>query len=190
MSVRLPHHMETVSGLDFNYLAPEVNLEDVAHGLAHECRFGRHTSHFYSVAEHSILVAALVNRKLPELTLPALWHDAHEAYMGDVPTPLKDMLGAEWKVVAQRIDKAVADYLGLESYVVLSHPVIKWADRTAMLYEASLLKQGPGWAFTRALDHNEAMLAALEQGISLDLSPGEALAAFKATHTFARVGAF
>jgi hypothetical protein len=188
MSVRLPHRIETVSGVDFDYENPEVCLEDVAHGLAHECRFGRHTKWFYSVAEHSILVAAIVEQLLPgdrELALAALWHDAHEAYMGDVPTPLKDMLGERWHRIADGIDRSVAKYLGLTPSL-LTHPIIKYADKTAMLFEASILKPGPGWDFTRALDHTRARDARAQAGLPMSLGPDEAVVAFKATHAFTR----
>jgi hypothetical protein len=188
MSVRLPHRIETVSGVDFDYENPEVWLGDVAHGLAHECRFGRHTSWFYSVAEHSILVSAMVEELLPgdrELALAALWHDAHEAYMGDVPTPLKQMLGEGWHRIADGIDRSVAKYLDIAPNL-LTHPVVKYADRAAMLFEASVLKLGPGWDFTRSLDHTLAEEVAARQGLTLRLTPGEATAAFTATHAFTR----
>jgi hypothetical protein len=187
MSIRLPHTIETVSGVAFDYLAPEINVGDVAHGLGHEMRFGRQAKRFYSVAEHSILVAEIVHQTVPELVLPALWHDAHEAYLGDLPTPLKQMLGETWTRLADRIDQAVAAFLGIDEGL-LRHPIIKWADKTAMLYEASVLKDGPGWAFTRQLDHTNAERAALEQGLCLDLSPDDATKWFAIAHGLALEG--
>jgi hypothetical protein len=126
---------------------------------------------------------------VPELVVPALWHDAHEAYMGDVPTPLKTMLGEEWRRVADRIDAAVAEYLDIDP-TTLRHPIIKWADKTAMLYEASVLKTGEGWAFTRALDHTTAERAARDNKLLLGLSPDDAAVEFATSHKLAVDGLF
>ena len=67
----------------------QFSLTDVASGLGNTCRFGGQCPRFYSVAEHSVLVARVVERMAPALAFAALMHDAAEAYLGDVPTPLK-----------------------------------------------------------------------------------------------------
>ena len=64
-------------------------LQDIAHGLANLCRFHGQTHDFYSVAEHSVVVARQVT---PSLRLTALMHDAAEAYTGDIPQPLKRLV--------------------------------------------------------------------------------------------------
>jgi len=155
--VRLPNTIETFSGKEFDYRNPVIVLEDVAHGLSNTCRFQGHTSSFYSVAEHSVLVAAMVSWMVPELTLTALWHDAHEAYLGDLATPLKAIVGDEYKAIAGKIDEAVCWFLGLDpSTSSFRHPAIKLADELAVMYEASKLKPGPGWEFTRGMSHRGA----------------------------------
>lgn len=65
----------------------EILIEDIAHSLAHVCRFNGHTRTFYSVADHSIRVAEALPDKLK---LWGLLHDAAEAYLGDVVGPIKD----------------------------------------------------------------------------------------------------
>jgi hypothetical protein len=83
---------QTVSGRQFWPLDPrpnEVFIEDIAHALAMQCRFGGHCLRFYSVAEHSVLLSRSAE---PSLKLWALMHDAAEAYVIDVPRPLKRSL--------------------------------------------------------------------------------------------------
>ena len=71
--------------------AEDVHIADVAHALSNMCRFTGHVRNFYSVAEHSVRVAW----QLPPgaygvpATLAALLHDASEAYLVDVPSPIK-----------------------------------------------------------------------------------------------------
>lgn len=67
-----PAGMDPVSKIDLE--------QDIARGLGHTCRFNGQCAEFYSVAQHSILVAELVEDE--RLRLPALLHDAAEAYIG------------------------------------------------------------------------------------------------------------
>lgn len=71
--------------------ATDISLDTLAHGIAHICRYLGHTYRFYSVAEHSVLAAMLAP---PEVRSLVLLHDLHEAIVGDVPSPLKPLLGA------------------------------------------------------------------------------------------------
>ena len=82
-------YVSTYTGKQFFPLDPQqdqVDIEDIAHGLAYQCRFNGQTRYFYSVAQHSLIVAGLVPKRL---YLAALLHDAAEAYMGDMVKPLK-----------------------------------------------------------------------------------------------------
>lgn len=69
-----------------------VTIEDIAHALSNLCRYNGHCRKFYSVAEHSVLVAKIIRHIWPH-DKNAIWagllHDATEAYVGDVTTPLK-----------------------------------------------------------------------------------------------------
>lgn len=86
--------IECRSGQRFTPLDPhaaDVNLTDIAHALSHQCRFSGHTRVHYSVAEHSVRVSRLIEAwKAPRhVQLWGLMHDASEAYLVDIPTPLK-----------------------------------------------------------------------------------------------------
>lgn len=84
--------MQTFSGKQFWPVDPrpeEIHIEDIAHALSMQCRFAGHCLRFYSVAEHSYLLSHAV---CPDNALWALLHDASEAYLVDVPRPLKPHL--------------------------------------------------------------------------------------------------
>jgi hypothetical protein len=104
----------TFSGLRFWPLDPnpeKILIEDVAHALAHQCRFGGHASKFYSVAEHSVHVSQLCR---PEHALWGLLHDASEAYLVDLPRPLKLLPEfAPYREAERRLQRAVAVRFGL-----------------------------------------------------------------------------
>lgn len=81
--------MQTWMGGAFYILDPrasEVHIQDIAHALSMLCRYNGHTSKFYSVAEHSVTLSYAV---APGNALAALFHDASEAYLGDMIRPLK-----------------------------------------------------------------------------------------------------
>ena len=87
------HWIETYTGRKFHYLQAqldpdEIDIRDIAHALSMQCRFGGHVRHFYSVAEHSIRVAEQIEDR-DENKLCALLHDASEAYIPDIPRPIK-----------------------------------------------------------------------------------------------------
>jgi 5'-deoxynucleotidase YfbR-like HD superfamily hydrolase len=104
-------------------------VRDIAHALAHLCRFNGHTEHFYSVAQHSLLVARLLP---PELALAGLLHDAQEAYMGDMATPLKQLMPA-YRDMECQIEAELAAEFGLHHPM---HPLVKEADLTMLATEA------------------------------------------------------
>lgn len=94
------------SGVYFNYERPEecpFTIEDIAHGLANTCRFTGQVTTFYSVAEHSLRVAALLPA---QEQLAGLLHDASEAFCCDIPKPLKNMLPG-YREIEQRVTNAI-----------------------------------------------------------------------------------
>ena len=89
--------------------ADEIVPEDIAHALSMLCRFGGHCKRFYSVAEHSVLLSRAVS---PANRLWALLHDATEAYLVDVPRPLKPFL-VGYREAEDKIARAVCERFGL-----------------------------------------------------------------------------
>jgi hypothetical protein len=135
--------IQTFSGVLVDPLAPDPGLidpVDVAHALSHHCRFGGHSRVFYSVAQHSCVVADAVERAggTSEETLWALLHDATEAYLGDLPHPLKHRspLGVVYKEAEGRLQAAVAERFRLEPE---PPPAVKRFDRAALAAERRLL---------------------------------------------------
>lgn len=103
----------TRGGTYFDFVTPRksvITIEDIAHGLSNVCRFAGHTKFFYSVAQHSYHVSFLVPE---EHAFEGLMHDAHEAYVGDMPTPLKRLL-PEYAELEHRCEDAVLAAFGLE----------------------------------------------------------------------------
>lgn len=99
--------IQTAMGRQFWPMDPrphEIFIDDIAHALSMLCRFGGHCLRFYSVAEHCVLLARAAE---PPIKLWTLLHDAPEAYVLDVPTPLKPML-SNYKQVEARIMQAIA----------------------------------------------------------------------------------
>ncbi len=105
--------MQTFTGRQFWPLDPrpeEIDIIDIAHSLSMMCRYGGHTSRFYSVAEHSVLVSI---KAKPMNALWGLLHDASEAYAVDIPRPLKRYLSG-YAAIENSIMRAVCERFGLD----------------------------------------------------------------------------
>lgn len=106
--------MQTHSGLQFFPLDPrgkDIQIADIAHALAHQCRYAGHTHAFYSVAQHSVLVSHACD---PADALWGLLHDATEAYLVDIPRPIKrapELAG--YRELEARLEAVIADRFGL-----------------------------------------------------------------------------
>jgi len=107
-------YITTYTGLKFWPLDPrqdEVSIVDIAHALSNAARFAGHLMRFYSVAQHSVLVSMMCP---PELQLWGLLHDASEAYLTDVPSPVKRDPGfAFYREAETHLMNVICDVFGL-----------------------------------------------------------------------------
>lgn len=161
--------IEVASGKLFDFSKPTVGaikLEDIAQALGNTCRFNGHTKRFYSVAEHSVFVKELVKAHggTVEQQLAALFHDAHEAYVGDMPTPLKEFVracGDNYDRMVEQVDVAIGRKFKFDP-ATMHDDIIRNADLAALWHEAKvLLKSGgehlgfapvPEWQDLRGVD--------------------------------------
>lgn len=136
--------IQTYTGRRFTPTDPLVNaivLEDIAHPLSMQCRFSGHTDHFYSVAQHSVLVSYICDAK------DALWgllHDASEAYIVDIPRPVKHCL-KEYVALEKVMQEAICDRFKLDKEMPES---VKKADDLLLMTEArDLISPRDGWGY-------------------------------------------
>lgn len=104
--------IQTYTGRQFWPVDPrpeDIDIEDIAHALSMLCRYGGHCLRFYSVAEHSVLMARHVDSRH---AMSALLHDASEAFLVDVPRPIKGSL-IGYREAEARIERAVAARFGI-----------------------------------------------------------------------------
>jgi len=135
-----------LSGRRLDLLNPaplDIEIEDIAHGLAFVARWNGQTKgdYPYSVAEHSVLVEDLFHRANPRIDpkwrLAALLHDAPEYVIGDMISPVKAAVGPGYKEMDVRLTTAIHVRFGLPSEVPA--PIkkkIKKADRQSAWLEA------------------------------------------------------
>src|SRR5829696_6779365 len=107
-------YLQTVSGRWVNPFDPDpaqLDAGDIARALANQCRFGGHSRVCYSVAQHSVIVSELVEQRGGDVedVFAALMHDASEAYLGDMPHPLKHRspLGAAFKDAEDHLERTI-----------------------------------------------------------------------------------
>ncbi|WP_131193703.1 metal-dependent phosphohydrolase [Lichenihabitans psoromatis] len=140
----------TASGRYFDFERPDlsdIRIEDIATGLSNICRFAGQTSAFYSVAQHCVLASHIVPAAD---AFAALMHDAAEAFLGDVTSPLKQLL-PDYRAIETRVEAAIAVRFGL----TLPWPEsVKVADLRLLRTERRDLMSGAGgeWPVTQGYD--------------------------------------
>lgn len=155
--------IQTYTGRRVGLLDPDpadITIEDISYSLARLCRFGGHCRSFYSVAQHSVLVSTILeDRPLREdyndwdLLMQGLLHDASEAYVMDLPSPIKQLL-PKYKEIELGIEEAIWIKFGLNAR---SH-LIKQADNIALATETKqLMVNTMDWSIMRGItpDHRK-----------------------------------
>ena len=147
-NLRAHPYITTYTGGRFRYTPPfgPFSVRDVAHSLSLTARFRGHTEGLYTVAEHSLLVYRLAERTraIRDVLVAALMHDAHEAYFGDVPSPMK------WaRPEVAELEQGIADALRAEMCPECDETdfeLVKSLDLTALHAEAlELFIEPPSW---------------------------------------------
>lgn len=125
------HYLLTASGKKLDILAPkpeQIDLLDIAKALAKECRYAGHCKGHYSVAQHSTLASRIVSKAN---RLEALLHDATEAYLKDIPRPLKLLL-PEYREIEHRLDLVIRTRFALPEEM---SPEVTYADQVLLATE-------------------------------------------------------
>lgn len=145
-----------LSGRRLDLLDPsalDIEVEDIAHGLARVARWNGQTSgsHIFSVAQHTLLVDALARRMNAldaRARLAIMLHDGPEYVIGDMITPFKAVIGDAYKAVESRLLAAIHLRFGLPRVLPAELTrLIKDADRAAAYLESTRLA---GFAETEA----------------------------------------
>lgn len=126
-----PPAIVTKSGKPFDFVdidVKNVDIEEIAHALSNICRFTGHTKQFYSVAQHSVLVSENVPK---EDALAGLLHDASEAYLGDMASPLKQLI-PEYLRFEKEVQEILLEKFCLHTVLPAS---VKEADMRALMTE-------------------------------------------------------
>ena len=148
--------IQTYTGKKFYPYAPkkeDVCIEDIAHALSMICRFNGHCKEFYSVAQHSYYVSVLCGDQREHrvsycqfLAAYGLMHDAAEAYLGDIPSPIKT---SQDEIDESILFETIRTVFGLNSFhSVISNDVTRVDKQLLMAEKAALLPDEidwPGW---------------------------------------------
>ena len=122
------NHITTATGEQFYFDKPTFDIKDIAWALRNICRYNGHCTSRWSVLQHSVACALVVP---PEYQREALLHDATEAYLCDIPTPLKDIL-PDYKALESSIDKALRKQFELPETM---SAVVRFVDHNMLIAE-------------------------------------------------------
>ena len=150
------HTIETVSGKYVNVLDPNPNdilIEDIGWALSRISRFAGHTVTKipYTVGQHSVFVSDLIGTEEPniEVELFGLLHDAAEAFIGDIPSPVKHV--PKLREVISNIEDTILNVIFKKFVGRLPTPTewvsVKIKDKRAQFIEANtfMVSRGRGW---------------------------------------------
>ena len=167
--------IETYSG---NFVDPlamraeDIRIEDIAHSLSMKTRFSGHGRIFCSIAEHSVNVSLLVDE---QHTKTALFHDGSEAYLPDVPTPLKEADEFAWfRDVEDDLQSLIWSRFDCPA---IDREELKLADVIMLAAEAELGLDGyytsEHWAWVRRTAENNSDLMGQARALRVGRDPEE-----------------
>jgi len=141
-------YIQTFSGRCVDLLNPDpstISIHDIAHSLSSLVRFTGHAREPYTVAQHSIcaVIEAKSRGLSTDIQRAALLHDAHEAYMGDISSPLKRLLPGT-DAIEEALDLAISERFEVE----FGSDELRAIDRDLLIYEAQTYLgelHGDGW---------------------------------------------
>jgi hypothetical protein len=139
------------------YTGQAPTLTDIAVGLARTIRFAGQTDRVWSVLDHSLIVAGLVD---PKFTKHALLHDAHEAIIGDMPTTWKRFC-PEFDELSKELDDLIFRENGVH-VTPESSAAVRWADAVALAAEAHALGHRRAEFYWPALAQDEKHQAVVD----------------------------
>lgn len=139
-------YVTTYSGGKLHFLNPdpnEIHLKDIIHNLSMQCRYGGSTEYHYSVLQHSIAVAMYVINMggSDDEVLSALMHDCAEAYILDIPRPLKHHL-PEYQKIEDNLQTVIFDKFGIKP---VSQLVVDVDNRIVANEAEWVFKNPPSW---------------------------------------------
>ncbi len=168
--------INTRAGVRFEPLdaKPEdVRLDDIAFALSNLCRYGGHVE-FYSVAEHSVIVSRIVEALggSIEEQRAALLHDATEAYLVDLPRPIKHHPAfAFYREAEAALAVVIAKRFGLET---LEPAIVKTVDNEMIALEAELLVKNKNPAWTMPAEPSVIARRTFEAFVVANIALGQA----------------
>jgi 5'-deoxynucleotidase YfbR-like HD superfamily hydrolase len=163
--------LETVSGRKIDVSNPnpsDIVIEDIAWALSRMPRFSGHSIPYvpYSVAQHCIQVAEGLKEHGPRIQLLGLLHDAAEAYINDLPSPVKHIpeIHTVIKKLEDRLMSTIYTALNIQPPTLEEEQIVKISDKTQQAVEAYnfMYSRGKDWnlpevSFTKLQEFREPM---------------------------------
>ena len=178
-----------LSGRRLDLLDPsalDIEIEDIAHGLSRVARWNGQTmgAHAFSVAQHCVLVEAIVRRFKPDagraMRLAALLHDAAEYVIGDLISPFKAAVGLDYKAFEHRLQGAIHLRFGLKPVLDPDlTKLIKRADHASAYLEARQLAGFNAEDAGKFFGHPKGVSDIVLEPLAPDAAKGDYLAQFE-----------
>lgn len=161
----------TLSG-EISLLDPDpakISILDIVTALGHQVRYAGQTTKPVTILQHSVHVWLLArsNGASIDVQRQALWHDAAEAYLLDIPRPLKKLLGEPYRQLEKRFNRAIGETLGVDLLDI--SPMVHHWDTLALAAECRLWRPVASWSNWTGLpprDLGDEQLALLARRIA------------------------